>query len=740
MPLTLRLLASLTLTCGFALSGCGGGGSQNSSSNPIQWQATQEYTRNYGLALIEANALYANGASGESVIVAVIDSGIDANHNEFTGRISAASYDIVNNSSNITDDNGHGTFVAGIIAANFGSGNVHGVAYNAEILAIDATSNDGFFYDNNTAAAIRYAVDNHAQVINMSLGGFGNSLTINSALQYAADNGVAVVIATGNHSCRSNPTGSGCSYGAVAPISEPAQEAGNPTYTGHIIAVGATDENGNVSDYSSSCAAYDTAFCLVAPGDNIYSTLPGSNYGTGSGTSFATPHVAGAIALLKDAFPNLTMAQAVQIVLASATDRGATSPSFSDYDSNYGNGLLNIAAAMGPAGSLSTSVNGNIITENTQMNLSAAMGDSLSREYAFANMVLYDNYQRAYRSDITKYINNSSTNNVFLANFTDIDASDDLQIASSTFGNLTTSLSYKPVIEETFQNPLNENISFNASYDIANKGRVGFSTGSGNHTVSGFDFASQTKDEFLLTDHALTPLGFLTSNGQGISLSQRYKEWNLSYGLSSANLENSENFAAEVKIDRRFVNGLSLGISGSLVMENGGFLGTTGTGAFNSDYNGQTLGFTAGAGYQHKNLTLYGQFTSAYTNVKTTELALLTDFSRLRAQSLSAGMRLRNIVTPRDNLSITIAKPLRVVSGHATLNGEVADSGKTSTTTDTRVDFTPSGSQTNIELGYHSVTKSGASWGVGLAYVINPNHDSTIADQIAFGARYLISF
>ena len=741
MYLQLKSSIVASLTC-LSLAACGGGGgsSDNGGGNP-NWSITAEYNRNYGLNLINAEALFLSGATGQGMTVAIIDTGIDMDHPEFAGRINPLSYDVVNDRLLTGDVDFHGTWVAGVVGANLGTGDVQGVAYGVDILAINAATPNLFpngeagFYNSDTAAAIRYAVDNNADVINMSLGGGSRSQAIADAIKYAADNGVIVVIATGNASDRDGSNGGGS---ITANISNPAYEAGGAEYAGHVIAVGSVGSNGIVSDFSSACNGRDTRFCLVAPGSNIYTTRDGGGYSTVDGTSFAAPHVAGALALLMDAFPNLTGAQAVQIILETAFDRGQVNPNFNFANNDYGNGLLDLQAAMGPSGSLST-VAGDLSTDisTSGLELSSAFGNALSSEQAFANLVLFDFYEREYRTDITDRIKtDTSTFNV--TGFSDFDSL--VESTTTEIGATKASFSVDTIVDDFNGTSSKELIEFSTVSKIDQETTLGFSYGGSNTKNVAFDFVSNAHKTYSLTDSAVTPFGFMTSDGQSVSLSRQTKGWTLSYGLRTADTENSASYSADFKADKKFINGTYLGLRGSFIFEDDSFLGATATGAFNGGYSATTTAVTLAVGHQFQDLTLFGQISAGSTNVRAQNQALLSNFGTIRSQAAMLGVTYDNFAKKGDSVSFIVSRPLRVTAGDAQLNATVAGDDNTSTTTNNRVGLSPTGSQINFELGYRSFARNGATWGFGLAYVIDPNHDASADAQVAAGITYKRAF
>jgi subtilisin family serine protease/putative cell wall-binding protein len=250
-------------------------------------------------------------AGGNKVKVAVIDSGLDQNHPELKDRI-IDSVNIVDPMRKPVADL-HGTHVAGIIAAEKGNG-IGGTGINpsAEILAIDVFNGDWGAFDFAIAEGIVYAVDNGAQVINMSLGGYYPSTIIEEAVNYAIASNVVVVAAAGN---------------SASSVKEyPASYKG-------VISVGATDVNKELAYFSTYGASVD----LVAPGHDIYSAAytGKSTFMNLSGTSMASPVVAGVASLLLAKNPDLTPYEVEYLLKSTAEDLGDKG-----YDLKYGHGLV----------------------------------------------------------------------------------------------------------------------------------------------------------------------------------------------------------------------------------------------------------------------------------------------------------------------------------------------------------------------------------------------------------------
>lgn len=254
-------------------------------------------------------------ASGEGVTVAVVDTGVTCSHPDLSAMC-VAGYDFVNGDSDPRDDHGHGTHVAGIAAATTNNGvGVAASGWGAKIMPVKALDRTGNGAHSAISAGISWAADNGAEVINLSLGSFFTSNTLQRAIARAIDSGSVVVAAVGNEQT-SNPTYPACYPGVIG-----------------ISATGQTDRRASFSNYG---ACVDVA----APGVGILSTVPSGGYQAWSGTSMACPVAAGVIALLVGQDPSRSPAQIEQILEESADDIGDPG-----VDSFFGHGRINARAA-----------------------------------------------------------------------------------------------------------------------------------------------------------------------------------------------------------------------------------------------------------------------------------------------------------------------------------------------------------------------------------------------------------
>lgn len=258
-------------------------------------------------------------AGKHQVKVAVIDTGIDKNHPELKGSILSSSNII--DPMNPTQADIHGTHVAGIIAAKKDNGiGGYGIDPYAKILSYDVFGGGFWTFDYTIANAILEAVNDGADVINMSLGSSMPSTVLQEAVEKAISKGVVVVAAAGN---------------------DGADMQNYPASYEGVISVGAINSSKKLSSFSTYGASID----VVAPGEKVYAPYydvkKGSTFANLSGTSMASPAVAGMAALLLSKNPKLTPAQVEYILEKTATDLGATG-----FDNKYGNGLINPVEAM----------------------------------------------------------------------------------------------------------------------------------------------------------------------------------------------------------------------------------------------------------------------------------------------------------------------------------------------------------------------------------------------------------
>jgi subtilisin family serine protease len=261
-------------------------------------------------------------SKGAGMTIAVVDTGVDSSHEDFEGRVLPGASKLglgpLVAGDGGTDPNGHGTHVAGIAAAGDHNGvGIIGVAPDATVLPVRALGSSGSGYDADVAAGVTWAVDQGADVINLSLGSPAPSTAMAAAVAYAADAGVPVIAAMGN-------SGDG---GALQ----------WPAVDDTTIAVSSFASGGQISQFSTSGLHADVA----APGSSVAATLPGGVYGYKSGTSMATPHVAGLVAIMRAVRGSDDVGAIRDRLCSTARDAGAVG-----IDARYGCGIVDPVAAV----------------------------------------------------------------------------------------------------------------------------------------------------------------------------------------------------------------------------------------------------------------------------------------------------------------------------------------------------------------------------------------------------------
>ncbi len=278
------------------------------------------YPQQWGMPMIGANKMWDILKGDSRLIVAVIDTGVDYNHEDLAAVNEALGYDFVNNDANAMDDNGHGTHVAGIIAATMNNNKgVVGVAPNVTVMPVKVCNRFGSCWTSDIADGIRWAADHGAKILSISLGGPLPDSQTSDATKYAVLTKGALVIAAAGNSGLEQP-----SYPGAYPW---------------VLAIGALGYNGNRATYSQ----YGSFLDLTAPGGSndgisthdIVSTYPGNRYVYMAGTSMATPHASGVAALYWSYNLSFTNKQIGLMLLKFTDDLGTPG-----WDKYYGYGRV----------------------------------------------------------------------------------------------------------------------------------------------------------------------------------------------------------------------------------------------------------------------------------------------------------------------------------------------------------------------------------------------------------------
>ena len=473
-PQTKRLLARTTAFAGVSLLGaCGGGGggvggipapppattpTPTPTPTPVPAPTpaptptptptatnydTAEYRATVGAVSANALALYQAGATGRNITVGIVDSGVALASEEFTGRISSASANVAGGTS-AADEDGHGTAVAFTLAGRRNDTGTQGIAFEATILAARADSpgscasassgtDNCTFADSAIARGIDLAVTNGARVINISLGGGTAGSSVVTAVNRATAAGIVIVIAAGNDFA-TDPTN------AVNPDGF-AQVANTAAARGLVIIAGSVGANtsraagGDAISSFSNRAGNSSAHYLAAVGEGVRAPDAAGTPFLWSGTSFSAPQIAGAAALLAQAFPNLTGAQIVAILYASARDAGAAGE-----DAVYGKGVLDLTRAFQPIGGTSVAGTTSAASLGSNAVLSAPMGDAAQ---GALGAVILDGFSRAFAVDLARTIHRDGPAPTLLGQL----QSTTRNVTTSVGGTMSVALTVAPVAD-----------------------------------------------------------------------------------------------------------------------------------------------------------------------------------------------------------------------------------------------------------------------------------------------------
>jgi hypothetical protein len=711
---------------------------------------TSEYRRSDGPSFHNVITAWQRGATGQGVTIGIVDTGIDTSNPEFAGRISTASADVAG-SRGVQPEDDHGTQVALVAAAARNDSGVVGIAYQATIMALRAdtpgscaaSTTDGCSFNQTAiAAGIDRAVQNGAKVINLSLGGGAAGTTLRAAVGRAAAADVVVVIASGNDADSTNPSVDPSNPDALA---SGVRAAGN----GNVIIAGSVDQAGVFSTFANRAGteanwyltALGEAICCVYENGVIKTTTTnGQQFVTVvSGTSFSTPQIAGAIALLRQAFPSLTAAQTVDLLLRTARDAGAAG-----IDATYGRGILDIASAFAPQGT--TAVAGTstaLALGDSTGTMSPAMGDAA--QSASLGTVVLDAYGRAYGVNLSASLRGASVaprlESALVRRTREISAGGPaLSLAFSVDGTRQAAV---PAALRLSREDADAARVLAASVisQLTPQTRLGFAYTQG---ADGLAAALQDGDRpaFLLATSPLNDTGFARSGELSFGLRHQFGAWGLTVSAERGlvrddgarlpgearrpdTLGTANRFGA--RIDRR-LGALDLGLGASWLGEEQTILG----GRFNPALVGRganSLFVDLDAAWRPgEDWRLGAALRRTWTRPRGG--GLLAEGSQLIAQGWSFDVARNGVFAPGDSVALRIAQPLRVIAGGFDFDLPTAYDYATLTATDSRqrVSLVPRGREVMGELAWR-----GRLWGgsasASLFYRKDPGHYASAPDD-----------
>ena len=713
---------------------------------------TAEFRRSDGPLEHNAATAWNAGHTGQGVTIAVIDTGVDEDSPEFAGRISPLSRDMLGQGRPITGSDDHGTNVAMVAAAASNNTGVLGMAYNATIMALRSDSvgscggdnpqdpeTDCQFTDNAIAAAINFASTNGAKVINISLGGEGANQAVLNAVSAAANRGTLIVIAAGND-------------GAAEPESfaRLIDQAAN----GAVIIAGSVDGDGAISSFSNRAGTQNTHYltalgariCCVYENGQVYVDDEGFVY-LFSGTSFATPQISGAAALLAQAFPNLTGRQIADILLRSAFDVGDFGA-----DAVFGRGILDIARAFQPLGTTALAGGAAVPLGDTTGTGSSAMGDALVT--ASLPAIVLDEFGRAFEAELGGTLRGAEP----ASRLGRAVGGAQRQVS---FGSEQTSLAF--AIDERGrlgELRLGEQqadrarvLAARIATQLAPDLRLGFAYAEGAHGLVA-QLQGQDRPAFLIAPDAGGDDGAFQLAEASVALRKQLGPWGLTVSaeqgetLSGAPVRRAAEMAGRhltgdvstygFAIDRKF-GGLDATLGLTWMNEQRTLLGARFHDAFGLA-GADTLFLDAGAGWTvAPGWRLGAALRQGWTSAR--EGGLVAPGTRLTSRAWSLDLERRGLFSDADSLGLRVSQPLRVESGALELMLPTSYSYETlmADYSARSLSLAPRGRELMAEIAWRGPLLSG-NGAASLFYRRDPGHYEALPDDKGVALRWARKF
>ncbi|MEQ7873651.1 S8 family peptidase [Sphingomonas sp. ASV193] len=691
-------------------------------------------------AAVSSNAISAwqAGATGAGIKIGIVDSGINTSLAEFAGRIDPASGDVAGTRA-LADEAGHGTGVASTAAAARNGAHEVGVAFNATIVmeradapgtCADTTGTDPGcqFYDNAIAKGITAAANAGARVINLSLGGDAPGQVVISAINAAVAKGIVIVVSAGNDGPTANsgnPDAFGAGLAAAAPNS--------------VIIAGALDQSLTQMASFSNLAGTSSASYLTALGDSVVAiSNDGKDY-YWSGTSFSAPIITGAVALLAQAFPNLTGQQIVSILYQSADDLGAAG-----VDSTFGHGRLNITKAFQPIGatSLAGSQTPVSLTQSTGT-LPSAAGDAASAAGRQMGAIILDGYSRAFTMDFAKRLTAARAAKPLSAALggnirTNAVAAGPVAVSVSVTDNRADLAPLHIGEQDAYRSRL---VAAQAVTRLDPKTQVAFGFGSSAKAIER-KLTGAEGGAFLVARDSNATNGFAARPTQAVAARRE-----LGQGFAMS-------FSAEQgrAIDQQYADGLShrYSLTGATIdksfgRSSWGSLGIQRLQEHDTLLGGK-LGGLLGGGGGASTLFVDGELRHDFGSGVSAAVQARRGWTRFNGGAFQtdayafdlAKVGIRN---DSDRIGLRISQPLRVASGGLALTLPTGWSYDTMTPTyslDT-MSLTPSGREVDAELSY--ATAFGRGWLSGNLFARrDPGHVAGLAPDLGAAIRYSFGF
>ncbi|MDB9819025.1 S8 family serine peptidase [Candidatus Pelagibacter sp.] len=774
-----KILAILSLP--LLLSACGGGGGgggaaaggvgtgtvTNCTDGGTDYQGYEYYNgggdtnqnagNNSPLQYVCASSAYARGATGNGIQVAVVDTGIRATHTELDDNMVSAltGSDTINADNNPVDDHGHGTHVAGIIAAErsggSSSGYTHGVAYDADIYAIKMFNSSGS--TTATAKTNAYALVEATAAIDIVNNSWGTDTDCTSASNCRTVVGSGFYDNWEDTAQLSTPKISVFAAGNDGDA-EPSAQCQTMKYNSDINAVsicvvavstsvsGADYSvgKGMLASFSDKCGSV-AAYCIAAPGDDIWAAGYGSNsqHVLKSGTSMAAPMVSGGLALVMQEFSSLTPAQVVTRLLTTASDGGEYSQT-----TIYGHGMMNLNAATTAVAQLQT-INGSSLLDDPNTSYkdlvdnsfvsSASFSNALNSALAGQTMEVYDSFDRAnFEVGVSSFFTSGSyTSQNTVENHM-------ARLHPKTMEKVKTKNLYGNFTVETDGNYIESSMFQSAGDFLA----LGFnqSTNSFENAVdplSGFFNDSNFGNNYLVNPY------FHAGSGQDYFMSFNS---NSSFGMDTFTNANGNDLGLAFNLnplsstsgDAKYAGDLQIVLGTNY--EQNKFLNSTSTGAFatgdmsNTNFTGVKYKKSLGDDF-----TFVGSGFAGYTHIDKASNSYIDKSTPLLTSTFTLGLAKANFIKKDQRIGFFVNQPQRVEDGSLNLRVPTSsDRDRTVTYSNLNVDLEPDARQINLDIIFQKAVTETSNLSANLTHVQNGDHSNSSKDQNFISLFYKKTF
>lgn len=738
-----------------AIAGAGGGGDSGSSSSNnsgssdelskelrARYDSGDEYVFTGGYDISHAEIAHLRGYTGKDVTIAVVDSGILQSHEQFASGQILSSYDAyygLEGSSSATDSDGHGTHVAGIIAAQKDRFRGVGYAPDAQLINVKIADINGVFPDITIAETFpnavlargyEYAIDHGSMVINNSWG-FSEATT-----GTVSKSDFQSFLPTFEIALREADTANILSVWAVGNDSESFDQPGLlsalpeffPEFEDTWIAVTSLAGDGSLSSFAQPCGrAAD--WCIAAPGDDIISGVidPNSDatdgYVANQGTSMAAPAVSGSLALLFEAFPTMTPQQVRQKLLDTADKTGIYADQVL-----YGNGALDLDAATQPLGSSALVLSdGNIDLSSSRLSLGSAFG--AHNPFTNISAMVADRYNAGYRINLGSLVKTRSASFDF-----DTAIGNQQLMQSMETLPLQKGLELQVVRDNTYVNngygTDNQNISQIALQMISEEQTFTAGITETPETLPGFAAVVSLAYQPVIKaiSNPYLQVGEDEDSTAGFSVSQ-----NLSAdtALVVGVLGSENRSAAIVALDSQPLPDMHWHAQLGYVVEKNSFLGSEGEGAFANMVPVATTHIGLHADYRiAPDSVLFTSFYSGSTAAGSLDSPLLRQTGNMYSSSYTLGGITSNLFDEGDAIGLMLHQPLAVTSAQVNLTVADGYQGNQFALRDIAVDLAPAERQTDYQLFYDARISGLDNARLSFTHIENLNHRAGNDDNV----------